>query len=175
MQLLSQFRKTAKCNILRQQLVSQYFVAASVVESRTWSYFSQRLQHLPSVQLVSQCFARSANQDPYYPLLGPPRSQFCELLAVPLHSVTLLFVQLQCYALKRCEISCTKTLPSLTATLLIQNMVCVCSLLHCFYLFITQLSWNDGLPNEYSLVPTDNVTHLTLLSILIREEKISLL
>ena len=33
------------------------------------------------MQLVSQCFARSANQDPYYPLLGPPRSQFYELRA----------------------------------------------------------------------------------------------
>ena len=61
----------------------------------------------PLQQLVSQCFARSANQDPYYPLLGPPRSQFCELLTVPLHSVTPLFIQLQCYAIKRCETSCT--------------------------------------------------------------------
>ena len=33
-------------------------------------------------------FARSANQNPYYPLLSPPQSQVCELLPVPLHSVT---------------------------------------------------------------------------------------
>ena len=48
-----------------EQLVSQFLVAASAVESRTWFYFSQRLrrrlywryavQHLPSLQLVSQC------------------------------------------------------------------------------------------------------------------------
>ena len=43
-----------------------------------------------------------------YLLLSPPRSQVSELLAVPLHSVTPLFVQLQCYAFKRCETSCTK-------------------------------------------------------------------
>ena len=43
----------------------------------------------PLQQLVTQyCFARSANQDPYYSLLGPPGSQVCELLAIPLHSVT---------------------------------------------------------------------------------------
>ena len=41
-------------------------------------------------------------------LVSSPRPQFCELLAVPLHSVTPLFVQLQCYAFKRCETSFTK-------------------------------------------------------------------
>ena len=59
------------------------FVAASVAESRTWFYFSQITTTIlstfstlhsvtppPPVQLVSQCFARSANQDPYYPLLS---------------------------------------------------------------------------------------------------------
>ena len=74
------------------------------------------LHSVTPLQLASQCFARSANQDPYYPLLGPPRSQFCELLAVPLHSVTALFVQLQCYAFKRCETSCMQKMPSVTVT-----------------------------------------------------------
>ena len=40
----------------------------------------------PFQQLVSQCFARSANQDPYYCLLGPHRLQ----VAGKLHSVTPL-------------------------------------------------------------------------------------
>ena len=39
---------------------------------------------------VLQCFAWSAIQDSYYPLLGPPRSQF--LRAVPLHSVMHLSI-----------------------------------------------------------------------------------
>ena len=85
------------------------FVAHSVTRSRTQFYFLQQLSIV-----IAQCntpvqrFAQWANQDPYYPLLSPPRSQFCELLAVPLHSVTPLFVQLQCYAFKRCETRCTK-------------------------------------------------------------------
>ena len=65
--------------------------------AETQFYFLKRLQQLSIAvaqcntlqQLVSQCFAQSANQDPYFPLLGPPRSQFCELLTVPLHSVNV--------------------------------------------------------------------------------------
>ena len=54
-----------------------------------WQCFFLVLRSVtPLQQLVSQCFALPANQDPYYPLLGPPRSQFCEFLPIPLHSVT---------------------------------------------------------------------------------------
>ena len=92
------------------------FVAASVAEEKLDSTFRNEVandfmdflnvaQCNTAVQFLLQCFARSANRDPYYPLLGPPRSTFCELLAVPLHSVTALFVQLQFYAFKT---SCTQ-------------------------------------------------------------------
>ena len=86
--------RIARCNMLPLQLVSRHlllFCTHNVARSRTQFYFLQRLQQLSIT--VTQCntppetclamLARSANQDPYYPLLGPPRSQFCEL-----HSVT---------------------------------------------------------------------------------------
>ena len=118
---------SCKCNIPRLQIVSHFVVvvvvvvvvvAASVAESRTDSAFRNNCGNdainfflaLHSVTSTVQCFGRSANQDPYYPLLCPPQSQFCELLAVPLHSVTPLFL-LQCYAFKRCQTSCTKNCP----------------------------------------------------------------
>ena len=178
MQLLSQFRKTPKCNILRATCVAIFVCCKRCRKSNLILLFATiaatTLLTLRSAtsSVVATCLAmllgslRSefcellANQNPCYPLLGPPRSQFCELLAtclamlcsinqsesllssprscsgavlrvaaVPLHSVTPLFGQLQCYALKCCETSCTTKLPSITATLLMQNILCVCSLL----------------------------------------------
>ena len=103
MQLVSQFcccrNRCRKYNLI---------LLFATIEATLLSTFSTLRSVTPPVQLVSQCFVRSTNQDPYFPLLGPARSQFCELLAVPLHSVTALFVQLQCYAFKRCETSCTR-------------------------------------------------------------------
>ena len=78
------------CNLSRN-----IFVSRSIARSRLSSTFCNDCSNFqsplhsvtPLQQLVSQCFARSANQDPYYPLLSPPWLQFCELL----------FMQLQCY------------------------------------------------------------------------------
>ena len=112
--------KIAKCNIPRQQLVSQFLFCRkhcrkqnlillfTTFAATILSTFSLLRSITSPVKLVSQRFARSANQDPYYTLPGPPRSQFCKLLAVPLRSLTPLFVQLQCYAFKHYETSCTK-------------------------------------------------------------------
>ena len=102
--------RCAKCNMLRQQRFSHFFVTTSVAESRTWFYFSQRLLQwfywlLQLCNLSHNAFAQSANQDSSYPLSGPPRSEFCELLVVPLYTVTPLFVHLQCYTIKCCETS----------------------------------------------------------------------
>ena len=104
--------RIARRNMLPLQLVLQHFSCAQRCTKKSVLLFATIAATFNSVtplqQLVSRCFVISANQNPYYPLLGPPRSQFRELLAVPLHSVTTLFVQLQCYAFKRCETSCIK-------------------------------------------------------------------
>ena len=90
-------------NFLKKLYVGpQHWISMTLFSVEKPFHFSQRCYRLfqrcvhppppPSlVQLVWQCFALSANhQDPYYSLLGPPPSQFCELLAQQVKVVTKL-------------------------------------------------------------------------------------
>ena len=79
------------CNLSRN-----IFVARNVVRSRTQFYFLQRLQQL-SIAVAqcntppATCLAMLCSISQSGSLLSS-RSQFCEFLAVPFHSVTPLFV-----------------------------------------------------------------------------------
>ena len=113
--------KIAKCN-KRQQLVLQFCCCCRKYNVELDSTFCNNCGNtfMDFVSIV-QCNTPSATwrltmlcsisqSGSYYPLPGPPRSQFCELLAVSLYSATPgpLFLQLQCYAFKHRKTSCTK-------------------------------------------------------------------
>ena len=108
-----------KCNIPRQQLVSQFLLLPQVLQkvelhstfrkdcSNDFIDFSALRSVTSSVQRFSQCFARSGSS------LSSPQSSSVAVLRVtgsPLHSVTPLLVQLQWYPFKCCATNFTKKL-----------------------------------------------------------------